>query len=88
MPQRTNPQPWSDYDPDPVRWFEELGPCHGNCGRPGIGVLRGPRNDSYGPYCRKCAEKRLRRAAKLRMKGPPKLPPVLSVPKAVPDDEE
>ena len=36
---------------DPVQWFQEYGPCY-ECGKPATGVLRGPRNDSYGNYCK------------------------------------
>lgn len=49
---------------DPVRWFDALGPCA--CGKPATGTLRGPRNDSYGISCRKCAEKRIEKARKER----------------------
>lgn len=46
---------------DDVRWFDELGRCR-ECPKPATGVLRGSRNDSYGPYCKPCAERRLNRA--------------------------
>lgn len=51
-------------EPDPVRWFDGLGSCR--CGKPATGKLRGPRNESYGNYCRPCAEKRLKRAEQER----------------------
>lgn len=44
--------------PDEVRWFEKTGTCK-ECQQPAIGLLRGPRNESYGPYCQKHAERRL-----------------------------
>lgn len=44
--------------PDEVRWFDKTGTCK-ECAKPGIGVLRGPRNESYGPYCQKHAAARL-----------------------------
>lgn len=47
--------------PDQVRWFDELGGCR-ECSKPAIGKLMGPQNESHGPYCKKCAEKRLRAA--------------------------
>lgn len=45
---------------DPVRWFEDDPPrkCQ-ECARPAQGVLRGPMNESYGRYCKRCANKRL-----------------------------
>lgn len=51
---------------DPVRWFEDLGNCR--CGKAATGILRGPRNESYGIYCRKCAEYRIRAAERERAK--------------------
>lgn len=52
---------------DPVRWFDPVGRCP--CGKPAHGKLMGPRNESYGAYCHKCAEKRLRAAEKARAKA-------------------
>jgi hypothetical protein len=51
--------------PDQVRWFDALGQC-GGCTRPATGKLMGPRNESYGAYCRACADKRLAKAKKAR----------------------
>jgi hypothetical protein len=48
---------------DPVRWFDALGNCH-VCGKPAHGKLMGPRNESYGAYCTKCANARLAKARK------------------------
>lgn len=45
---------------DQVRWFNAVGRCV--CGKPAHGKLMGPRNESYGAYCTKCAEARLKRA--------------------------
>ena len=50
--------------PDQVRWFEALGACH--CGKPATGTLRGPRNDSYGVACQKCALSRIKKAEAAR----------------------
>lgn len=50
---------------DQVRWFEALGQCAA-CARPATGKLRGPQNESYGNYCRSCAEKRLAKAERER----------------------
>lgn len=50
---------------DQVRWFDALGAC-ANCRRPAHGKLMGPRNESYGAYCTKCANERLRRAERER----------------------
>jgi hypothetical protein len=53
--------------PDQVRWFDPLGRCSGlTCAKEATGILRGPRNESYGNYCGRCADKRLRRAEKER----------------------
>lgn len=56
--------------PDEVRYFDPLGACKGTwkkvCAKPATGVLRGPRNESYGPYCRACADKRLASAKRER----------------------
>lgn len=51
--------------PDQVRWFDAYGRCR-ECVKPATGVLRGERNESYGPYCQKCAERRLKKARKER----------------------
>ena len=52
------------HEPDPVRWFDALGAC--KCGKPAHGRLMGPRNESYGNYCARCAEARLAKAKALR----------------------
>lgn len=52
---------------DQARWFHALGACIG-CRKPATGVLRGPRNDSYGNYCQRCADKRLSKAEAERAK--------------------
>lgn len=44
--------------PDEVRWFDKTGICK-ECQKPATGVLRGPRNESYGPYCQAHADRRL-----------------------------
>ena len=44
--------------PDEVRWFDKTGTCK-ECAKPAIGVLRGPRNETYGPYCQTHADRRL-----------------------------
>jgi hypothetical protein len=49
---------------DQVRWFEPLGRCY--CGNSATGTLRGPRNESYGHYCFKCGDARVRRAERER----------------------
>lgn len=51
--------PATDY-PDQPRWFDSLGKC--GCGKPANGKLMGPRNESYGPSCATCADKRIARA--------------------------
>jgi hypothetical protein len=52
---------------DPVTWFEALGACR--CGKPSTGILRGSRNESFGPYCQRCAEKRIKKAEQARDKA-------------------
>lgn len=47
---------------DQVRWFDDLGACQANCGRPATG----PRNESYGRYCARGAERRLAKAERER----------------------
>jgi len=51
---------------DPVRWFEATISSCQECGKGATGVLRGPQNESYGPYCKKCADRRLRAAYRSR----------------------
>lgn len=52
----------SSETPD-LRWFEQFSDCL-ECGKMAHGILRGVRNDSYGPHCRKCAAKRLKASKK------------------------
>ena len=47
-----------------LRWFEAYPRCP--CGKAGNGILRGESNESYGTYCRKCAERRLRQSELVR----------------------
>lgn len=47
-----------------VQWFEELSKCR--CGRQSTGVLRGTRNESFGPHCKPCAEKRIKASKRVR----------------------
>lgn len=53
-------------EPDPVRWFDALGTC--KCGKAAHGRLMGPRNESYGVACTKCAAARLKAAQDSRVK--------------------
>lgn len=52
-----------------LRWFESTERKCSVCGRRATGVLRGIRNESYGPHCQKCADKRLRESEKARRLG-------------------
>jgi hypothetical protein len=52
---------------DHVRWFDPLGACY-SCRKPATGTLRGPRNESYGYACQRCADARIKRAEKEREK--------------------
>ena len=48
-----------------LRWFEETDrKC--SCGKRATGILRGSRNESYGPHCKRCAEKRLKASERER----------------------
>lgn len=47
-----------------LRWLEAFPKC--SCGKDATGILRGARNESYGFYCRRCAEKRLKASEKAR----------------------
>lgn len=50
---------------DNLRWFEPTDrKCR--CGKRATGILRGSRNESYGPHCKSCATKRLKKSYKLR----------------------
>lgn len=52
-----------------LRWFESTErKC--SCGARATGILRGVSNESYGPHCKKCADKRLAASAKLRAQRP------------------
>jgi len=53
---------------DPVRWFDALGACT-KCGKPAHGKLMGSLNESFGPFCTKCAEARLKKAYAERAKA-------------------
>ena len=53
-----------------LRWFEEFGRCR-QCMKRADGILRGSRNESYGPHCKKCATKRLIDSKKEREKVKP-----------------
>lgn len=48
-----------------LRWFDTFSRCR-KCDKRAHGILRGSRNESYGTYCTKCAEKRLRDSKKIR----------------------
>ncbi len=47
-----------------VQWFDELAKCR--CGKPATGVLRGTSNESFGPHCKRCAEKRIKASKRVR----------------------
>lgn len=48
-----------------LRWFENYSTCR-QCGKRPDGILRGVQNESYGPHCQKCADRRLKASAKAR----------------------
>ena len=47
-----------------VQWFEAYSKCR--CGRAAAGILRGTRNESYGPHCKRCADSRIKASKKAR----------------------
>jgi hypothetical protein len=49
-----------------LRWFEVTDRKCLQCGKHATGVLRGSQNESYGPHCQRCADKRLRDSEKAR----------------------
>lgn len=52
-----------------LSWFDETDRTCSQCQKRANGILRGSRNESYGPHCRRCAERRLRASQKVREKG-------------------
>ena len=50
---------------DQLRYFEEFPRCM-QCGKIAHGNLRGNRNESYGPHCMTCANKRLKASKAVR----------------------
>lgn len=51
-----------------LRWFEETNNRCSACGKRATGILRGSRNESYGPHCKACATRRLKASEKVREK--------------------
>lgn len=50
--------------PEP-QWFERTeAKCR--CGKRATGILRGRQNQSFGPHCEKCANKRIAAAKRVR----------------------
>ena len=49
-----------------LRWFEETQQKCSHCTRRATGILRGRRNESYGPHCKRCAERRLKASERAR----------------------
>lgn len=52
-----------------LRWFENTERKCASCGKRATGILRGSRNESYGPHCARCAERRLKASRKVREDG-------------------
>ncbi len=48
-----------------LRWFDAYPSCR-MCAKKAAGVLYGSRNQSYGPHCQRCADRRLATSAKIR----------------------
>ncbi len=51
-----------------LRWFEPTNSTCDQCGKRASGILRGSRNESYGPHCKRCAESRLKASERARKK--------------------
>lgn len=49
-----------------LRWFENTDRKCNQCGKRATGILRGTRNESWGPHCKQCAERRLKASEKAR----------------------
>ncbi len=49
-----------------LRWFEKTVTTCTMCGKRATGILRGTRNESYGPHCEPCANRRLKASEKAR----------------------
>lgn len=48
-----------------IRWFEMYPRCS-RCHSRASGILRGAKNESYGPHCTKCANIRLKQSETFR----------------------
>lgn len=51
-----------------AQWFEPTQEKCQSCKNRATGVLRGTRNESYGPYCKRCAEKEIKQAQARRLR--------------------
>ena len=49
-----------------LRWFEVTDRRCAMCGKRASGLLRGSANQSFGPHCQKCADRRLKASEKVR----------------------
>ena len=49
-----------------LRWFVTTERQCARCGKRATGILRGTANESYGPHCGRCADKRLKDSEKAR----------------------
>lgn len=54
-----------------LRWLDSDYNRTCNCGKRADGNLRGSRNESYGPHCKRCAARRLKASEKVRKKESP-----------------
>lgn len=52
-----------------LRWFEPTNRSCDQCGNPASGILRGSRNESFGPHCKSCANKRLKASERARQQA-------------------
>lgn len=44
-----------------AKWFKPIGPCAA-CGGKASGFLMSERNETYGSFCKNCAEARIKEA--------------------------
>jgi len=52
---------------DQAQWFHAVGKCL-SCSKPATGELMGFQNQKLGPYCKQCADKRIKKAKSERDK--------------------
>lgn len=54
-----------------LRWLEPMRSKCDRCGKRADGIRRGVQNESYGPHCERCANKRLKDSEAVRARKEP-----------------